>query len=68
MRRLTRHITIHNAGSVIAHGGGDTCDGMEWIHGGLGLGGMVLMVLVGLGLVAAVISLAMKLVRRVPRP
>lgn len=35
-RRLTRHITIHHSGSVIAHGGGDSCDGMEWIHGGLG--------------------------------
>jgi len=35
---------------------------------GWGLGGMLLMVLVGLGVVAAVIWLAMKLVRRVPRP
>jgi len=35
---------------------------------GWGLGGMLLMVLVGLGVVAAVIWLAIKLVRRVPRP
>lgn len=35
---------------------------------GWGLGGMLLMVLVGLGVVAAVIWLVMKLVRRIPRP
>ena len=34
---------------------------------GWGLGGMLLMVLVGLGVVAAVIWLVLKLVGRVPR-